>query len=137
MAETKTSQSKEHESPPPLRPDEVLRLNNVLKHNTSPKELQNLKSSNCFTLLDVTSDFKLEGGIHKIVLKNGMSAWNIDGKQRVIRGLPVQEFVRLKRSDIRVDGPTLPFAAATPPRVGRRDLPSKDGASVCTIDNAA
>src|SRR5262249_53770373 len=37
------------------------------------------------------------------------TAYNIDGKQRVFRGLPVQEFIRLKRTEIRATSPTLPL----------------------------
>jgi hypothetical protein len=102
-------------SPPPLRPDQMLQLDNVLKHNAPPKELQSLKSSNSFTLPDVASHFRLQEIIHKVDLQNGLSAWNIDGKQKVIRGLPVQEFIRHKRPHVKPEAPTLPLPPPSRP----------------------
>jgi hypothetical protein len=78
MENTKKSRHKGKRSPPPLRPDQLLRLDNVLKHSPLPKELQRLKSSNSFTLVNTPSDFRLEHAIHEVHLKSGMSAWNID-----------------------------------------------------------
>src|SRR5690348_6771594 len=109
MDDKRLYERKEPKSPPPLSLNEVLRLDNVVKHNPPPKELQSLKSSNSFTLPDVASDVNLKHILHKVKLQNGMSAWHIDGKQKVFRGLPVQEFIRQKRLDVKTASPTLPL----------------------------
>src|SRR5262249_36669914 len=109
LIEKNATRHKEHKSPPTVPTEQGLRVDNVLEHNAPPKELQHLRSSNSFTFPDVPSDFNLDSVMHRVVLKNGMTAYNIDGKQRVFRGLPVQEFIRLKRTEIRATSPTLPL----------------------------
>jgi hypothetical protein len=44
-----------------------------------------------------------------------MSAWHIDGKQRVFRGLPIQEYIRQKQPDIKIAAPTLPLPPPSRP----------------------
>lgn len=102
-------------SPPPLTPNQVFRLDNVVKNGKIPKELQSLKSSNSFTIIDAPSNLNIQTVIHKVSLKNGMSAWQIDNQQKVISGLPVQEFIRQNRPGVQVESPTLPLPPPEPP----------------------
>src|SRR5260370_1152069 len=107
---------KSHATPsPPLTPDQVFRLDNVVKKKALPKELQSLKSSNSFTIVDARSDLRLEKLIHKVSLTSGMSAWHLDNKLKVIHGLPVQNFIRQKRAGGQVESPTLPLPPPEPP----------------------
>lgn len=116
MEEKKKSKSKfkQPQSSPPLTVDQMLRLENVVKHKTPPKELQSLKSSNSFAFPTAASDLKLEKIIHKIDRGEGIAAWNIS-EQKVIRGLPIREFVRLRRDGVAVESPTLPLPPPEPP----------------------
>jgi Trypsin len=116
MEEKKKSKpkSKQPQSSPPLTVDQMLRLENVVKHKTPPKELQSLKSSNSFAFPTAASDLKLERIIHKIDRGEGIAAWNIS-EQKVIRGLPIREFVRLRRDGGAVESPTLPLPPPEPP----------------------
>jgi V8-like Glu-specific endopeptidase len=99
-------------SPPPMTPNEVLRLDNVVKNLAPPKELKKLKSPYSFTVPAASGTPKLEDLSHKVKLPNGMSAWRLDGNHKIIRGLPIREFIQQKGGS-HVDSPTLPLP---PPR---------------------
>jgi hypothetical protein len=114
MEEKKKFKRKQPKSQPPLTADQVFRLENVMKHETPPKELQSLKSSNSFAF-PAANDFKLENIVHKVDLGKGMRGWNISGGQKVIRGLPVREFVHLSQKELKVALPTLPLPPPSPP----------------------
>lgn len=105
---------KRAKSSPPLTPYQVLELDNIIKNRRPPKELQSLKSAHSFTLPEQKRDFQLERVIHKVSLKNGMGAWRIDAKQKVIHGLPIQEIIRQKPGT-EVQSPTLPLPPPEPP----------------------
>ncbi|WP_433963788.1 trypsin-like serine peptidase [Tunturiibacter gelidiferens] len=103
-----------HKASSPLTREQVFRLDNVMKHGTAPKALQSLKSSNSFTFVDAPGDLKLEKLIHKVSLKDGMAAYQIENKYGLVRGLPIQEYIR-QRPGIQVESPTLPLPPPSPP----------------------
>jgi hypothetical protein len=111
---TRKAKDKSQTKSPPLTLDQVFRLNNVVKNGTPPKELKSLKSSNSFTFVDAPNDLKLEKLIHRVSLKNGMTACQIENKYGIRRGLPVQEYIR-QRPGIEVESPTLPLPPPEPP----------------------
>jgi Trypsin-like peptidase domain len=102
-------------SSPPLTQDEVFRLDNEVKNRARPDALQSLKSTNSFTIVDAPKDLDAEKIIHKIPLKSGISAWRLASKLKILRGLPIQEFVRQRRSGGQVESPTLPLPPPEPP----------------------
>lgn len=107
---------KQPKSPPPLSANQILRRENVLKHGSLPKELQSLKSANSFTV-PTDNDLKLESIVHGIELGRGelgrgMKAWHIAANQKVIRGLPLRQSVRVDRREVK-NAPTIPLP---PPR---------------------
>jgi hypothetical protein len=108
-------QERKPTSPPPMAPDQVLRLDNVVKNLPRPEELNALKSPYSFTFLDVSGDLKLEHIIHKVDMTHGVSAWRLDSKRKIIRGLPIREFVQQKRGSP-VEAPTLPLPPPGPER---------------------
>jgi hypothetical protein len=69
-----------HKGSSPLTAEQVFRLDNVMKHGTPPKALQSLKSSNSFTFVDAPGDLKVEKLIHKVSLKDGKAAYQIENK---------------------------------------------------------
>jgi hypothetical protein len=93
----------------PMTGDQLLRLENVVKRQPVPKELQNLKSANSFASAGQVSLEKM-----KLPAGSGLQAYHLGGGQKVMRGLPLTEFIRLKRSEIKVASPTLPLP---PPRI--------------------
>ncbi|MDE2060641.1 MAG: trypsin-like serine protease [candidate division NC10 bacterium] len=99
--EMKKWQPKKPKSQPPLMPDQVIRLKDVIKRMDIPNELQSLKSSHSLTVVGAASDYKLESNLYKIALKKkGMSAWNIRA-QSTIRGLPGMEAGRISRDEVK------------------------------------
>ena len=95
-------------SPPPMTPNEVLRLDNVVKNLAPPEELKKLKSPYSFTVPAASGTPKLEDLSHKVKMPNGMSAWRLDGSHKIIRGLPIREFIQQKGGS-HVDSLTLPL----------------------------
>jgi hypothetical protein len=98
----------------PLTPEQVFRLDNVMKNGTPPKALQSLKSSNSFTFVDAPGNLDLVKMIHKVSLKGGTPAFQVENKYGIVRGLPIQEYIR-QRSGSEVESPTLPLPPPEPP----------------------
>lgn len=90
-------------SPPPLRIDELIKLENEVKHANPPAGLRSLKSSNSITVLDAVADFKLESVLQRanVDIAKGISSWNFGGQQKLVRGLPGKEFGRLSLAEVR------------------------------------
>jgi V8-like Glu-specific endopeptidase len=86
-------------------------LENVIKHRAVPKELRDLKSANSFSIAGAG-----EVSLEKIPVQlgEGRDAYRIAAHRNVIRGLPLREFHRLKRNEIRTASPTLPLP---PPKI--------------------
>ena len=70
-----------------MTPNEVLRLDNVVKNLAPPKELKKLKSPYSFTFPAASGTPKLEDLSHKVKLPNGMSAWQPMATIQLSRGL--------------------------------------------------
>jgi len=78
-----------------------------VKRHAVPKELQNLKSANSFVSAGHLNLEKL-----KVPSGDSLQAYRIGAGHKVMRGLPMTEFIRLKRNE--VASPTLPLP---PPHV--------------------
>ncbi|MEX3940637.1 serine protease [Paraburkholderia sp. BR10937] len=113
MKKESTANADRLKSSAPLNADRILRFENVVKNQTPPESLQKLKSSNSF-MIEESGPFKPEDLIQTFELSDGRHAYHIGSRNRVIRGLPMQAFHRLRRDEVRQNSPTLPLP---PPRV--------------------
>src|SRR5262245_61364692 len=92
---------KNPESPLPLTPDKVVKMENVIKGKSKPKELLSLKSANSITIQGGAGNLKPGDFLNKLDMqKEEISAWNING-QNIIRGLPGKEAGRLSHAEVR------------------------------------
>jgi hypothetical protein len=93
----------------PMTSEQFMQLDNVIKSQPVPRELQALKSANSFVS---SGHAKLEPIEDRV--GEGLQAYRIAGAQKVMRGLPLTEFIRLKKDEVNSRSPTLPLP---PPRV--------------------
>lgn len=114
MQEKRSAKTTQLKSARPLKSDQMLRFENVIKQHTPPEGLQHLKSTNSFTIAH-SGRLDFEKIIHPIdVREEGMRGYHIDSRHKVMRGLPLTETRRLRRKEVKIASPSLPLP---PPRV--------------------
>lgn len=103
-------------SQPPLSTEALLLRDNVIRRQPPPKQLSRLKSHNSFSIPDANGDLRPEDLVAKVELADGRRAWRVGGDRRLIRGLPVREFVSQRvPPGSEVESPTLPLPPPEPP----------------------
>lgn len=101
-------------SPPPLGPDDLLRLDNVVKHRPVPIALAALAANSTVTVTGAASDLDLRNALRKVRSQTGTSTWALDGDFMVIRGEPFMARHRLRPGEVAAS-PTLPLPPPSRP----------------------
>jgi len=92
---------KKPKSSPPLSINDLLKMQNVVNQKKPPDALHSLISTNSFSLVAATLDFKLETIPKKYDIGKEAAAWSLGGKHNIVRGLVGKEAGRIARAEVR------------------------------------
>jgi hypothetical protein len=99
---------------PPLDPSDLLRLDNVIKHQPVPRALSALAASKTFTVTGAVGDLHLQDALRKIRSQTDTATWALNGRFKVIRGEPFVARHRLRPGEVPAS-PTLPLPPPSEP----------------------
>jgi hypothetical protein len=90
---------------PPLTDQELLKLDNEIKHQRPPDELRSLVSTNSFVVPKSIKDFKPENALRKLTLDGYGSAWSLLPGHEIVMGLPVNTISEVSAKEMSRAGP--------------------------------